>query len=92
MISLIHYEDQSDIITKTHKEFTNMKLIDALTKKFGTIPSMDEIAKHVLQVVEEATGVSHYVWVDRKPEIGESIDMSCILCSIEPPNLTPPHQ
>ena len=35
-------------------------------------------------------GVTHYVWVDTKPEIGDTVDLSNPLCSIAPPKIFNP--
>ena len=103
MISFLHPEDQAalpslqpiaDKIAKAHAELTNQCILEALYKQFGTLPPLDEIAKHVVCAVDQ-DNVSHYVWVETKPEIGETLDMSDVLCSIAPPaifNPEKPHQ
>ena len=99
MISLIHPEDHfahdtqsmANKIAKAHMEFTNQKLHEALVLKFGHLPPLDEIVSHVVCAVDQ-DNVSHYVWVETKPKLGEHIDMSDVLCSIAPPKIFNPEK
>jgi hypothetical protein len=38
--------------------------------------------------MKDKEGVTHYIWMDKKPEVGEHVDMSDVLCSIAPPKFT----
>lgn len=95
MISFIHHSEEplfdttaiANQIVTAHAEFTENALINALVKKFGTLPSVTEISKHCKCCIEDETGVHHYVWFEEPPEIGDHIDTGEILCSIAPPKL-----
>ena len=92
MISLINPEDQFQLdtapiaaqIQKAHMQFTEARLMDALIARFGEPPSREDIAAHCMRVIDHEN-VSHYVWLDVKPEVGEHVDMSNVLVSIAPP-------
>jgi len=93
MISLINPEDQFQLDTaqvqKAHMQFTEARLMDALIARFGELPSREDIAAHCMRVIDHEN-VSHYVWFDAKPGIGEKVDVSNPLCSIAPPKIFTP--
>lgn len=97
MISLINPEDQFPIdtasmeaaIQKSHAQFTEAGLMGALIERFGEMPSREEIAAHCMRVIDHEN-VSHYVWLDVKPKVGEKVDMSNVLVSIAPPAIFNP--
>ena len=76
MISLINPEDQFHApdptveILKAHMQFTEARIMDALIARFGELPSPEDIAAHCIGVRGE-DGVTHFIWVDKKPEIGD---------------------
>ena len=78
-------------IAKAHAELTSMKLTEALIARFGKMPSPEEIAAHVVCGVDQDK-VSHYVWVEVKPLLGETMPMDDILCSIAPPKIFNPEK
>ena len=94
MIHLLSPEDQfpdtgkcqewSNKIAKAYNEFTTLKIQEALITKFGFIPSTKEIVKHMYCVIDKDQN-HHYLWLDKKPEVGDTLDMSQCLCVIEPP-------
>jgi hypothetical protein len=92
MICFINPEDQfhapntTAAIMKAHMQFTEARIMDALVARFGELPSREDIVAHCVGMKDEE-GVIHYVWVDKKPEVGEHVDMSDVLCSIAPPKL-----
>lgn len=89
MICFLHPENlvltaPAEDNAKTHAQHTNGLILDALFKKFGELPPLDEIAKHVLCVYDEQH-TAHYVWLDNTNiEVGAQIDMSNVLVSIAP--------
>ena len=93
MISLINPEDQfhapdpTAAIMKAHMQFTEARIMDALIARFGELPSPEEIRAHCMGATDE-DGVTHFVWLDKKPEVGEHVDLSNALCSIAPPKFT----
>ena len=92
MISLIQPEDQVPMTQKlmqAHAQFINRKLVDALMAKFGVLPPLEEIAAHVTRV-QETNGTVHYVWEDKETKIGETIDMSQVLFTVEPMKIFKP--
>jgi hypothetical protein len=100
MISFIHPEDQftppvdiqsiADQIHKQNMQFHEDTVMQALIDKFGKLPTAEEIAKHLTKVIETNGNITHYVWTEKKPEIGETIDMSQVICSIAPPQIFNP--
>lgn len=99
MIAFHNPEDQVAIDTQpmaeqlaaAHAEFTNQKITEALIAKFGELPPPDEIAKHCICAVDQ-DNVSHYAWVEAKPQVGEKVDLSNVLCSIAPPKIHNPEK
>jgi len=99
MISFITPEDQFPLtdkckewakkIAKLHAQFTEAKILEALEKRFGELPSAEDIAAHCVGV-RDHEGTTHYIWVDKKPEVGEHIDLSNPLCVIAPPQFGGP--
>ena len=93
MISLVNPEDQfhapdpTAAILKAHMQFTEARIMDALIARFGELPSPEEIRTHCMGATDE-DGVTHFVWLDKKPEVGEHVDLSNALCSIAPPKFT----
>ena len=98
MISLITYEDAAllrslpsitDQVHKLHMQFTEARLKEALIARFGELPPVEEISAHCLCVIDHEN-VSHFMWFDVKPAVGECIDVSGALCSIAPPKIYTP--
>jgi hypothetical protein len=95
MISLInpedhfHAPDPTAAIMKAHMQFTEARIMEALIACFGELPSPEDIRAHCMGATDE-DGVTHYVWVDVKPEIGDTVDLSNPLCSIAPPKIFTP--
>ena len=93
MISFINPEDQFHTevdmlaaIQKAHMQFTEARLMDALIARFGELPPPEEIAAHCMKVIDHKK-VSHYLWLDKKPKVGEKVDLSNPLCVIAPPKI-----
>jgi len=99
MISLINPEDQfpADMqaiaadIAKAHAQFTHGKIMDALIARFGEMPTPEQVSNHVICAVDQDK-VSHYVWVEKRPVVGEELDLSDVLCSIAPPDIFNPYE
>lgn len=72
-------------IAKAHAQFSEAALLDALIARFGELPPIEVIAAQCMKVIDHEN-VTHFVWFDgEKPKIGETPDMSGLLCSIAPP-------
>lgn len=80
MISLLTPEDQFPSPEQT----VNHLILEALVKKFGEVPPLDVIEQHLVQV-QETGGTTHYVWLDKEPEVGDNIDMSQVVLTIPAP-------
>lgn len=78
-----------DTIHQTHLQFTEARLTEALIARFGELPPQEEIIAHCMCVID-TENVSHYVWLDTKPKVGEKVDMSNPLVSIAPPKIYTP--
>ena len=97
MISFLHPEDlvltgpsPVETLIKDHAQLTNKLLLDALIERFGEMPPLEAIAKHVVCVYDEQH-TAHYVWLDNPDlKVGAQIDMSGVLVSIAPPKLHNP--
>lgn len=96
MISFIHDSEQffdtapaASTIHKAYMQLTETRLMDALIARFGELPSPEDIVAHCMRVIDPEN-VSHYVWLDVKPKVGEHVDMSNVLVSIAPPKIFTP--
>jgi hypothetical protein len=90
MICFLHPENlvltsPAEDLAKQHAQHTNGLILDALIERFGDLPPLDQIAKHVVCVYDE-NHTAHYVWLeDPDIKVGAQIDMSNLLVSIAPP-------
>lgn len=86
MISFFQDESRvpDDLMSKTYKEFTTLKVQEALIAKFGKLPPMEEVAKHC-HCIYAPDKTAYYLWLENPPKVGDTLDLSDCLCIVEPP-------
>lgn len=93
MISFIDPAEQvtswTGEIVSIHSQFTEAKILESLEKRFGELPSAEDIKAHCFGLRDES-GTTTFIWSDKRPEMGEHIDLSNPLCVIAPPEFGGP--